>query len=253
MKPRVNNDVSGGVGRRLNGRLHQAGKPAGFTLLEVLIALGIVSVIAIMSWRGLEEVLSMADRLGRLDAQLQETNALFGQLQKDLANVENQLSKGEQFSKDTVSLDQTGLNILSTQRQKGRPAYQQQISWQLTEAGLIRTSNEIGVENEQVQQTEPLPVKGMAIRLFTEGNGFTNTQNFGEVLALNQVKPNYKGRPNPLTGNQQGSVPAGVAVGGANADGDAPQTAPITRAVEITLTMNDGRSLQRFFLLGGLR
>lgn len=41
----------------------------GFTLLEVLIALGIVAVISILSWQGLEEVLRSANRVTQVDEQ----------------------------------------------------------------------------------------------------------------------------------------------------------------------------------------
>ena len=43
----------------------------GFTLLEVLIALGIVSVISILSWQGLQEVLRSANRVTAVDEQIQ--------------------------------------------------------------------------------------------------------------------------------------------------------------------------------------
>ena len=47
----------------------------GFTLLEVLIALGIVSVISILSWQGLQEVLRSANRVTEVDEQIQTVSA----------------------------------------------------------------------------------------------------------------------------------------------------------------------------------
>ncbi len=54
----------------------------GFTLLEVLIALGIVSVISILSWQGLQEVLRSANRVTEVDEQIQTVAAVFSQFEK---------------------------------------------------------------------------------------------------------------------------------------------------------------------------
>ncbi len=65
-----------------------SGRTKGFTLLEVLIALGIVSVISILSWQGLQEVLRSANRVTSVDEQLQTVSAVFSQLEKDLGALE---------------------------------------------------------------------------------------------------------------------------------------------------------------------
>jgi len=57
----------------------------GFTLLEVLIALGIVSVISILSWQGLQEVLRSANRVTEVDEQIQTVAAVFHSSKKILA------------------------------------------------------------------------------------------------------------------------------------------------------------------------
>lgn len=62
-------------------------KQRGFTLLEVLIALGIVAVISILSWQGLEEVLRSANRVTQVDEQIQTVSAVFSQLEKTLAHL----------------------------------------------------------------------------------------------------------------------------------------------------------------------
>ena len=60
----------------------------GFTLLEVLIALGIVSVISILSWQGLQEVLRSANRVTEVDEQIQTVSAVLSQFEKDLGALE---------------------------------------------------------------------------------------------------------------------------------------------------------------------
>lgn len=56
----------------------------GFTLIEVLVALVLLALLSLISWRGLDAVSRATERL---DAQAQETQALmqaFGQLERDL-------------------------------------------------------------------------------------------------------------------------------------------------------------------------
>ncbi|XOT95147.1 type II secretion system protein J, partial [Alcaligenes pakistanensis] len=49
----------------------------GFTLVEMLVALTIMALISLMSWRGLDAVLHADEQLGR---QARQTQALFNTL-----------------------------------------------------------------------------------------------------------------------------------------------------------------------------
>ena len=51
-------------------RLSGAGASRGFTLLEVLIALSLMAVLAVLGWRGLDSVLVTRERLTRSSADL---------------------------------------------------------------------------------------------------------------------------------------------------------------------------------------
>jgi general secretion pathway protein J len=56
----------------------------GFTLLELLIAVTLMAVLAVMSWRGLETVLLSRDRLNRSGDELQALTITFAQIDEDL-------------------------------------------------------------------------------------------------------------------------------------------------------------------------
>ncbi len=59
----------------------------GFTLLELLVAIGILALVSVIAWRGLSSLLSTRERLEpRADA-VRALLAGFGQLERDLAQV----------------------------------------------------------------------------------------------------------------------------------------------------------------------
>jgi general secretion pathway protein J len=61
----------------------------GFTLLELLVAITVLSVVSVIAWRGLDTLVMTRDRL---EPEVDETRALlvaFGQIERDLAQVVN--------------------------------------------------------------------------------------------------------------------------------------------------------------------
>ena len=60
-------------------RLH-----AGFTLLELLIAVSLMAVLAVLGWRGLDSVLTTRDRIVQASDDLRALSAAFSQMDEDL-------------------------------------------------------------------------------------------------------------------------------------------------------------------------
>jgi len=58
---------------------------AGFTLIEVLVAIALMAVVAIISWRGLENVSAMQRRLAGDADEVENVIRMLGQLERDLA------------------------------------------------------------------------------------------------------------------------------------------------------------------------
>jgi general secretion pathway protein J len=56
----------------------------GFTLLELLIAIGLMAVLAVLCWRGLDTILVSRDRLTRNGDELQALTIAFAQVDEDL-------------------------------------------------------------------------------------------------------------------------------------------------------------------------
>lgn len=215
-------------------------KATGFTLLEVLIALGIVAVVAILSWQGLQEVLRMRDRLNEVDERLLVSMAIFNQMQSDIGEMERGTQKG-QTQMDNLSIVNEGLLIYHTERKADRPTVQRQTLWTLQGNQLFRISRPTE-QPEAETRTEGLPVQGMRLRAWVEGTGWTEEKTMGTVNLVGHATPVYKGRANPV-GND--------APPQAGQDQAATSGQRIVRAVEVTITQSNGQSLVRILDVGG--
>ncbi len=56
----------------------------GFTLLELLIAVALLSVLAVLSWRGMDSVLRSRDRIVQSSDELRALSVAFAQLEQDV-------------------------------------------------------------------------------------------------------------------------------------------------------------------------
>lgn len=61
----------------------------GFTLLELLIAISVLSLVSIIAWRGLDTLVATRERLAPEGDDVRSLLTAFGQLERDLAHVAN--------------------------------------------------------------------------------------------------------------------------------------------------------------------
>lgn len=223
-------------------------KQRGFTLLEVLIALGIVAVISILSWQGLEEVLRSANRVTQVDEQIQTVSAVFSQLEKDLGALELSTEPPTPDS-DLVEVTGSGLLIQYTQRKTSEPAYRERVEWILNEAGLLRIARR-ELNPDQPSISEPIPTLGLQVRLLREPGGWTSPVIFGNHAVQERGDLELQGPALQLN--------TGAAAGQPPVDGEPSEAAPaqtvqsLVRAVEISLTQPNNQAVSRVFLTGGV-
>jgi prepilin-type N-terminal cleavage/methylation domain-containing protein len=223
-------------------------KQRGFTLLEVLIALGIVAVISILSWQGLEEVLRSANRVTQVDEQVQAVSAVFSQLEKDLGALELSTEPPTPDS-DLVEVTGNGILILYTQRKTSEPAYRERVEWILNETGLLRIARrELNPDKPSI--SEPVATRGLQVRLLREPGGWTSPVIFGNHAKQERSDLELQGPALQLnTGTPTNQPPV---------DGEPPEIPQaqtvqgLVRAVEVSLTQPNNQAVSRVFLTGGV-
>lgn len=233
-------------------------KQHGFTLLEVLVALGIVAILALLSWRGLTEVLRSADRVNRVDSELQTTAAIFGQLDRDLSSL-NLGTPWPGADQESVELIDQGLMIRTTRRDTSENAFREEIQWLQTPQGLLRTlrrenatSNPSGDTNTRkpTPANALLPIQGLRLRLWREPGGWTPPLLIGNVAPLPLTELNLQGNPLASATAPAGTTaPGGEQTGG---EGDKPSPAGRVRAVEVAITPANGQTVMKILLTGGV-
>jgi general secretion pathway protein J len=225
----------------------------GFTLLEVLIALGIVSVISILSWQGLQEVLRSTSRVTAVDEQLQTVSAVFSQFEKDLGALELTLNSPNPEG-DLIEITGTGLLIQFTQRNTSEPAYRERVEWVLDGAGLLRIARR-QANPELPSISDPIATRGMQVRLLREPGGWSSPVVFGNHTVQERTDLELKGPTLQLNNDIPGQRPPQGAEGGTTGAPEPPAEQTVTslvRAVEISLTQPNNQAVTRVFLTGGV-
>lgn len=218
--------------------MHTSERPGrGFTLIEVLIALLIMSLIAAMSWQGVDTMVRTRDvAQSRLDGTLR-LQTVVGQLDADLAElVDTQMVDALRFDGASLRLTRrtaSGVQLVVWSLRSGvwqrwaSPAYTG--STDLREAWM-RSLQFLG--NEPGQLRAMTGISGWQVYFF-RGGSWTNSQSTGTVVSV----PVAASSPNP----------------GASAPQATMQRQVLPTGVRVVLTMAEGSgwtgTLTRDFLV----
>jgi general secretion pathway protein J len=202
-------------------------KTRGFTLLELLVAISVLSVVAVIAWRGLDSLVATRERL---EPEVDETRAMlvaFGQMERDLSQVANPDFLGLAASPLNVR-PADGAMMIEIARVAAavpdRATEVQTVYYRVVDGTLVR------------QATPPLPY-------FQPSNGdaIENARLIGNVKSMDvRIWRTGVGWVPPVAGSEGAAPPAAPATDGRNAP------AP---GIEVTLTRTDGRTYRRVFLV----
>jgi general secretion pathway protein J len=202
-------------------------KARGFTLLELLVAISVLSVVSVIAWRGLDSLVATRERL---EPEVDETRAMlvaFGQMERDLSQVVNPAFLGLASSPLNVR-PADGAMMIEVARVAAsvpdRATEVQTVYYRVVDGTLVRQatpplphfqpSNSEGIENARLIGN----VRSMDVRVWRTGVGW--------------VLP--------------GETTEGTAAPGVPAPSGRNQPAP---GIEVTLTRTDGRIYRRVFLV----
>ncbi len=190
---------------RLQGR-----RARGFTLIELLVAIGILALVAVMGWRGLDSIVRA--RIS-LTSQIDATRGMqltFAQLQSDVEHITNPnlLDRRPNLQAETNSL-----TLVRNTYREDTPAQLQVVSYRLLDGVLMRRESAGTRDLKQldmlwtaaVSNADTTPavalqsgVTGMLVQTW-ENNGWRTPPPPSQLQSNNSlVPPNPAGPPSQL-------------------------------------------------------
>lgn len=198
----------------------------GFTLLELLVAITVLSIVSVIAWRGLDSLVKTRERLEPAADDVRALLVAFGQMEVDLAHIVS--SRFVPLAGPELSASNgagAGFELL---RHVGGADAQavmvQRVRYTLIEGQLVRQAaaptRRLGEETASGLQTTPLlaNVRALRIRYWSEGAGWTDPE-------MAPIAPAPPGPPGAL-GTRR---PAGL---------------------EVIVEQNDGTPYRRVLLVG---
>jgi general secretion pathway protein J len=194
----------------------------GFTLIELLVAITVLSIVALIAWRGLDSLVSTRERLEPEADEVRALLTVFGQMERDIGQVPNPAFLGLASSPVNVRMAD-GVEMLELARVApvvpDRATEVQTVFYRVVDNALMR------------QATPPLPGFDRAV---TER--FETARLLGDVqeMRFRIWQPNF-----------------GWASAFDRIDTEAtPTRSQAPPGIEVTLVRTDGRQYRRVFLVG---
>lgn len=201
---------------------------AGFTLLELLVAITVLSIVSLIAWRGLDSLMVTRERL---EPEVDDVRALltvFGQLERDLSQIAQPAFLGLDES-PLIARVADGAMLLEMARvapgAADQPIAVQTVYYRVVEGTLLRQATPplahfAPTQADQFETARLLAnVTTMDVRLWRQGAGWLAPGETPDASATPGVPP--------------------------------PQSAGLLAAgVEVTLTRSNGRAYRRVFLVG---
>jgi general secretion pathway protein J len=188
-----------------------AGRHAGFTLVEVLVALLVMSIMAAMAWQGLDGISRSRAGSEEQVERILRLNTVLAQWEQDLAAVEETTSSipsAITFDGATVRLTRTtedGIAVVAWSLRQG-----QWMRWMSRPARTLGELEDAYARSRQLMGTEPGQMRVLSgVRqwqvYFYIGNAWANAQS-----SLNVAQP--QGGATPPGGQPQLATPDGVRI-----------------------------------------
>ena len=203
--------------------------PRGFTLLELLVAITVLSIVSMIAWRGLDSLVATRERLEPEVDDVRSLLTAFGQMERDLTQVTNPAFLGLTTSPLNIGVADGG-QVIEIARVASpvadRATEVQTVFYRVVDGTLVR------------QATPPLPAFDRS-----------NTENFETARLMGQVQSIAvrvwqvpTGWVSPFNPDASGTQPTGTQ--------PTARTQAMPPGIEVTVLRTDGKQFRRVFLVG---
>lgn len=147
----------------------------GLTLIELLVAIGILAFIAVLGWRGLETLIRTRSSLDQELEQTRNLQIIFAQLQNDCAHM---VSAHQIDGQAPLRLESNRLSLVRSVSTEAMPTQLQWVSYRLQNTILVRQVSPL------TRDLNELLNYGLQLNTESDGNNTrvnlqTDVQNFG--------------------------------------------------------------------------
>ena len=223
---------------------------AGFTLVEVLVALLIMAVIATIGWRGIDSMARTRELAQESAEKTLRLSAIVGQLEADLMAVQDNASVPalafDGASLRLVRRSEGGLQMVVWALRDGR--WQR---WASVASTRVQGLQEAWMASQQLQGLEAAQMTLLqdvtSWQVYFYRGGWSNAQSSGNVLPATVVVPVVPAAAASGASQAQGGTPPGSPP--ATPAATAPQRQQLPTGVRVVLELPQGR-LTRDIALG---
>lgn len=120
----------------------------GFTLVELLVAITVLAIVAVMGWRGLDGIVRSREQLTQNMEQSRGIQLTFAQMQSDLEQIAD---KGLLRQRPNVMADSSRLVFVRTVLAENAPSQLQVVSYLINEGVLVRRESRLTRDLVQLQ------------------------------------------------------------------------------------------------------
>lgn len=238
----------------------------GFTLVELLVAITVLAIVAVMGWRGLDGIVRSREQLTKNMEQMRGIQLTFAQLQSDLEQIADKPLLREH---QNIMADNARLVFIRTVLSENAASQLQVVSYIVREGVLSRSESPgtrdlvqldalwkaaVGQSSTQAAVGLQAGVNSMAVRVW-EAGGWKAAQNSSSSFASAKPEGVACADPQPGACQQQGNPggnPTGNPPGGAPGPVQVPQQEGPT-GLEISLQIEGQPApLTKVFLLGAV-